>query len=458
MRRRSTTIAADDLERDPTSTGPVIPFEPPLGAAAPRERPKASKLRRALGVLGPGFITGASDDDPSGIGTYAQAGAQFGFAPLWMALLTFPLMTGVQFICAKVGLVSGMGLSAVLRRHYSRRLLFTSVGLLLIANTVNAGADIGAIAAGINLLVPIPIAWLIAPIAAVILALQIWGSYELIARVFKWLALALVGYIGAGFLTHPDPHAVLRGTFVPTMRFDSEYLMMVVAILGTTISPYLFFWQASEEVEDEISHGRIRLSQRIGATRNELRIAGWDVSIGMLFSNLVTYFIIFTTAATLHAHGQQVQTAADAAMALKPLAGTGAELLLAVGLIGTGFLAVPILTGSGAYALAEGLGWPYGLSRKPRTARPFYAVIVASTIIGMLINFTGISAVTALFWTAILNGLLTPPLLVLIMIVSNNESILGERTNGRLLNVAGWATTALMSLAALALLASWIIG
>ena len=451
----SAPIGADEE----TTTGrPVIPFQEPIAVRPPVPRQSRRRVRRALSILGPGFITGASDDDPSGIGTYASAGAQFGYAPLWLALVTFPLMTAVQFICAKVGLVSGMGLAAALRRHHPRWMLYSAVAMVLIANTVNAGADIGAIAAGVNLLVPIPPAAMIVPISAAILALQLWGSYQLIARVFKWLALALVGYIGAGFLTHPDVHAVLRGTFVPTAPFNRDFLMMLVAVLGTTISPYLFFWQASQEVEDEISIGRIRLSQRIGATNAELKIAGWDVTIGMVFSNIVTYFIIFTTAATLFTSGRRVDTATDAAQALRPLAGSAAEFLFAIGLIGTGFLAVPILTGSGAYALAEGLGWPNGLHRKPRKARPFYAVIVISTLIGMSINFMGISAIKALYWTAVLNGVLTPPLLILIMLVSNNPRAMRDRVNGRLLNAVGWATASLMSLSVLAFAVVWLFG
>lgn len=450
--------APPGTREEPTLDRPVIPFAEPIATRPPESKPPGNRLRRALSILGPGFITGASDDDPSGIGTYASAGAQFGYAPLWLALVTFPLMTGIQFICAKVGLVSGMGLAAVLRRRYSRRVLYSAVAMLLVANTVNAGADIGAIAAGINLIAPIPPAAMIVPISAAILALQLWGSYRLIARVFKWLALALVGYIGAGLLTNPDAHAVLRGTFIPTVRFDRDYLMMIVAVLGTTISPYLFFWQASQEVEDEINLGRRRLSQRVGATPTELKIAGWDVSIGMVFSNIVTYFIIFTTAATLHVAGKQVATATDAAQALRPLAGSAAEYLLAAGLIGSGFLAVPILTGSAAYALAEGLGWPHGFHRKPRNARPFYAVIVVATLIGMSLNFTGISAVKALYWTAVLNGVLTPPLLCLIMLVSNNRAVMREHANGRLLNVAGWTTTLLMSVAVLAFAFLWLVG
>jgi NRAMP (natural resistance-associated macrophage protein)-like metal ion transporter len=433
--------------------------EPPEGTATlEAAQPEAgSPLRRFLKILGPGFITGASDDDPSGIGTYASVGAALGFSALWLAPASFPLMAAVEYACAKVGMVCGTGLAGVLRQFYPRWVLYPAVFALVAANTINAGVDIGAIAAGLNLLVPIPIGLMIVPISLVILALQLWGSYRLIARVFKWLTLALFAYIGSAFFAHPDWGAVLRGTVVPTVRLDGSFLMALVAVLGTTISPYLFFWQASEEVEEEISAGRAQEAQRRGATDTELRIAAWDVDLGMLFSNVVMYFIILATAATLHAAGQtDIQSAAQAAQALEPLAGRGAEALLALGLVGSGFLAVPILTGAGAYAMAEAWGWRYGLDEKPRQAKPFYAVIIAATLVGMLVNFVGINPITALYWTAVLNGLLAPPLLVLIMLMTNNRTVMGKRTNGRVLNVLGWATTAAMAAAALGLIVSWL--
>jgi NRAMP (natural resistance-associated macrophage protein)-like metal ion transporter len=444
---------------EPWSKQP-IPHQEPTGGTVTLEAARpgpAGALRRALRVLGPGFITGASDDDPSGIGTYASIGAAFGFAALWLAPASFPLMAAVQFICAKVGMVCGTGLAGVLRRHYPRGVLYPAVVALVAANTINAGVDIGAIAAGINLLIPLPISVLIVPISVVILTLQLWGSYRLIARTFKWLTLALFAYIGAAYFAHPDWSAVVRGTLVPTMRLDEPFLMALVAVLGTTISPYLFFWQASEEVEEEISAGRTEEVQRQGATDAELRIAAWDVDLGMFFSNVVMYFIILATAATLHAAGQtEIGSAAEAARALEPLAGRAAKALLALGLIGAGFLAVPILTGAGAYAAAEAWGWRYGLDEKPRQAKPFYAVIVGATLVGMLINFIGINPITALYWTAVLNGLLAPPLLVLIMLMANNRAVMGARTNGRLLNALGWAATAAMTAAAAGLLGAWL--
>jgi NRAMP (natural resistance-associated macrophage protein)-like metal ion transporter len=439
---------------------PSIPHIPPVEATSPEDIARAGHpLRRILTVLGPGLITGASDDDPSGIGTYSVTGAQFGYGLLWTAPWCYPLMATVQFICAKVGMVCGMGLAGVLRHHYPRRVLYPSLALLVVANTINAGADLSAIAAAINLLVPIPILWLVAPITAAILVLQVWGSYRLISGLFKWLCLALFAYIGAGVLAHPNVAEVLGATLLPHIELTGTFATTLVAILGTTISPYLFFWQASQEVEEEIQQGRHHLWQRLGASDNELKYRAWDVNLGMAIAILVMYFIMLATGATLHQAGQtDINTAADAAQALRPLAGNAAEILLAVGLIGTGALAVPILTGSAAYAVAEAMGWKYGLDRKPARAKEFYAVIVVATVIGMTLDFLGINPMDALFWAAVINGLLAPPLLVLIMLVSNRPDIMGGRTNSRWTNLAGWTTTVLMGAAAVVLLVTWATG
>jgi NRAMP (natural resistance-associated macrophage protein)-like metal ion transporter len=445
----------------PTQRGSRIarsspPPRPGVGAREHVIRREPNRTKRALLVLGPGVITGASDDDPSGVGTYAVAGASLGFATLWTTLITIPMMAATQFISAKVGMVTGMGLAGVLRRYYAPGVLYPAVIGLVIANTINAGADIGAIAAALNLLLPVPIAAMIVPIAALIIVLQVWGSYRLIAGVFKWITLALLAYIGAALFAKPHASEVLRGTFVPTFRFTSGFLSVLVALLGTTISPYMWFWQANQEVEELVAIGQKRLWQRKGATDTELSYAAWDVNVGMVFSNLVAYFIILTTAATLFKAGKtDIKSAADAAEALRPLAGEAARILFALGLIGAGFLAVPILTGSAAYALSEAFGWKYGLDQKPRRAREFYGVIAASTLVGMLINFVGINPIDALFWTAIINGFLTPPLLVLLMLISNNRKIMGDRVNGPGLNVVGWVTTAVMSGAAIALAITW---
>ena len=414
-------------------------------------------IQRFLKILGPGLITGASDDDPSGIATYSMAGASLGYQPLWTALVTFPLMAGVQFICAKIGLVSGMGLAGIMRHNYSRWIVYPAILSLVIANTINAAADVQAIAAGINLLLPISITVLIAPIAILILIVQIWGSYRLIAKIFRWLTLSLLAYIGAAFLANPDWSQVVRGTFVPTFKLDSDYLSMLVAILGTTISPYLFFWQASQEVDEQKEMGRKQLWQRQGATRSELKDAAWDVNAGMFLSNVVMYFIILATAATLHQSGDtKIDTATQAAEALRPIAGQGAFVLMALGLIGTGILAVPILTGSAAYSVAEMLGWKCGLDEKPAAAKEFYLVMAACTLGALAINFIGVNPMKALFWTAVINGLLSPPLLIIVMLVANNRKVMGRHRNSLVLNLLGWTTTAVMFAAAIVLIWTWI--
>jgi len=454
------------LTRHPTneprpSAGSKEPRIDPTRAVNPKAaalRAEKNPFKRLGKILGPGLITGASDDDPSGIGTYAQAGAQYGFATLWTTLAMLPMMTAVQYMCAKIGLVTGKGLAGVLREHHPRA-LYPAVLALVVANTLNAGADIGAIAAAINLLVPIPAVVFIVPVGLGIILLQVLGSYRLIEKVFKWLALALLAYIGAALFARPDVVRVLAGTLIPTFRLDPGYVGIVVALLGTTISPYLFFWQASQEVEEEISIGRRHLRQRQGSSRFELRYALWDTIAGMVFSEVVAYFIILATGATLFAAGKtDIGSATDAAQALRPLAGDAAALLLAVGLIGAGVLAVPVLTGSAAYGVSEAFGWRSGLDRTFTRAPQFYAVIIAATVVGMALNFLGINPITALVLSAVLNGLIAAPLLVLVMVVSNDRAALGDRTNGRLLNVLGWTTTAVMAIAAVGLIVTTILG
>src|SRR5438445_4882806 len=437
----------------------IIPHSKPAAGTVSLEAAmilEKSRVKRFFKLLGPGLITGASDDDPSGIGTYSVAGATLGFTTLWTALFTLPLMIAVLQICARIGMVSGMGLAAVLSRHYARNLLYLTVIGLVIANTINAGADIGAMAAAINLLIPIPIAVLVLPVALAILALQIWGSYRLIARTFKWLTLALFAYVGSAVFARPDWSDVIKATFIPKLSFNPNFLGMLVAIFGTTISPYLFFWQADQEVEEEISFGRLTRAQRRGASDAEIKYARWDVYIGMFLSNLVMYFIILASAATLLKTGQtNIQSATDAAEALKPFAHGAASLLLAVGLIGSGFLAVPVLTGCSAYAMTEAFGGRYGFNQKLHRARFFYAVIIVSALAGVIINFLGINPIRALFFAAIINGFLAPPMLVAIMLVANNRHIMGNRVNGRWANIFGWTTTVVMFVAAVALVLTW---
>lgn len=428
-----------------------------VGAYLPEQPPRPSWLRRFYNVLGPGFVTGASDDDPSGIGTYAITGAAYGFTALWTAWVTFPLMTAVQYICARIGMVSGTGLAGVLRTHYPRWVLYPMLAGLVVANTLNAGVDIGAIAAAINLLVPaIPITWMVAPIALGILYVQIFGAYHQIARGLKILAFSLFAYIGSAFLSHPDWAAVAKGTLVPHLPTNGAFLATLVAILGTTISPYLFFWQADQEVEEEIEMGRCTIEARQGATDHELKVARTDVMVGMGFSNLVMFFIILATGATLFPAGiTHITSAAEAAQALRPLAGDAAEALLAFGLVGTGLMAVPILTASAAFAVCEAFDWGCGLEKRLTEARKFYGLIVALTLVGMLVNFLGINPIDALFWTAVINGFIAPPMLVVIMRVANDRRVMGDRVNGRWLNGLGWATAGVMALAAIVLVLTW---
>ncbi|MBK8315276.1 MAG: Nramp family divalent metal transporter [Acidobacteria bacterium] len=397
-----------------------------------------SSARYFFRNLGPGLITGAADDDPSGISTYSTAGASFGYGMLWTALLSLPLMTAVQLMCARIGLVSGRGLASVLRRFYPRSLLWFACSLVFIANTVNIAADLGGMAEAAELLTGLP-SFIFVPIfTAIILLLLIFASYRNIARIFKWLTLVLFAYVGSAFLAHPQWSEVIRATLLPKISLDSGYLMTLVAILGTTISPYLFFWQAAEEVEEEKSMGRKTVGQRMGASRKELKNARNDVVFGMSISVIVFYFIILTTGATLYKAGlRDIQTAREAAEALRPLAGDAAYILFAIGLIGTGFLGVPVLAGSAAYAISEAGAWRSGINEKPRMAKKFYSVVAFSMFAGMALEYSGVNAIKMLFTAAVVNGLLAPPLLVIIMMISNNPKVMGEHVNGRMLNLLG---------------------
>lgn len=413
---------------------------------------KVTKIFQELrSCVGPGLITGAADDDPSGIGTYAVAGAKYGYAFLFMAPLSYPLVSCVEYICAKIGLVTGEGLAGVIRENYPKQFLFAALLILLVANTINAGTDIGAMAASINLLVPnLPIQILIVPLGLAMLSMQLFASYRTISTTFKWLTLFLFAYVVAAFFVKCDLMQVLQSTFIPQLKMDPEFITTGLAILGTTISPYLFFWQATEEVEEMVQQGKTKRWQRVGATKEDLKKSIIDIDVGMFVSVVVMYFIILTTAATLFQSGQtDIKTAADAAKALEPLAGKGASVLFALGIIGTGLLAVPVLTTSAAYALAEAFQWKAALDRKPWQAKEFYLAMSISMMAGLLINFIGIPPMTALFWTAVLNGLLAAPLLLAIMLISNNKKIMGKRVNSRSTNIVGWLTTAIMLVASI---------
>lgn len=421
---------------------------------------KESKLKKFFKKLGPGFITGASDDDPSGIGTYSQTGAHFGYSQLWTALFSFPFMAAIQEMCGRIGIVTGKGLAGVMKKHYSKAVLYSCVLILLITNTINIGADLGAMAYAGQLIFGIKfIYWLLA-ITVVTLLLEIFISYRLYAKILKYFTFSLFSYLIVAFLVKQDWSTILISTFIPHFSFTREYLFNIVAILGTTISPYLYFWQASEEVEEEVEAKELREMgngvPKFHASRiRDLRI---DTIAGMFFSNVIMFFIIVTAASTLGAHGiTDIQTADQAAQALRPLAGDWTYLLFALGIIGTGLLAVPILAGSASYALAETFNMKEGLYRKFKQAHGFYGVITLATIIGLIINFTSIPPFKILYYTAILNGLVAPPLLVMIMLISNNKKVLGKYTNKRMSNILGWTITAIMSICAIALLESFLL-
>jgi NRAMP (natural resistance-associated macrophage protein)-like metal ion transporter len=409
-----------------------------------------------LDELGPGLITGAADDDPSGISTYSVAGASFGYTTLWTALISFPLMAAVQLMCARLGMVTGCGLATVIRTRYPRWVLWLACSLVIVANIFNIGADLGGMADAMQMMSGIRAYYWTPLFAALIIALLMWTSYGTMARVFKWLTLVLFAYVITAFLAHPNWAAVLRATFIPHLEWTRDYLAVLVGILGTTISPYLFFWQAAQEVEEDRQRGKATVAERRGSTNLELRIAQKDVITGMLLSNLVMYFLILTTGATLHVHGvTHIQTAKQAAEALLPLAGKGAYLLFTLGLVGTGMLAVPVLAGSSAYAIAEAAKWRSAtLSVKPQRARKFYAVIAIAIVVGLALDFAGFNAVKMLFWSAILNGLLAPPLVVMVVLLTSDRKVMGSRTNPRSLQALGWICTLAMSAAAIALLAS----
>lgn len=417
------------------------------------------KIKEWLKKIGPGFITGASDDDPSGIATYSQTGAQFGYGQLWVALFSFPFMAFIQEMCGRIGMVTGKGLALVIKKHYTKPLLYGAVGLLFIANTINIGADLGAMAAAGQLLLGIPfVVWLIG-ITLITVVLEVFVPYPTYAKFLKYLTLSLFAYVATVFVIKQDWAAIAWATFIPSIQFSKAYLLNIVALLGTTISPYLFFWQADEEVEEEVAEHKLKAmgKGKPNINRRDIRSMRIDTVIGMLFSNLVMFFIIVTVASTLGANGiHSIETADQAASALRPFAGDLAFLLFAAGIIGTGLLAVPILAGSASYALAETLNWKASLSKKFSQAHGFYIVIILATLLGVLVNFTPIKPFQMLYYTAILNGVCAPPLMVLILLIGNNKKIMGEYSNSKSSNILGWTITVIMSIAAIALIWSLI--
>jgi NRAMP (natural resistance-associated macrophage protein)-like metal ion transporter len=435
----------------------IPPAENPPAKTAGHRDNKSGPIDRVDSFfrnLGPGLITGCADDDPSGISTYSVAGAAFGYGTLWTALISFPLMVSVQMMCSRLGMVTGRGLASVIRRHYPRWVLWGACFLLITANLFNIAADLGGMGASAAMVTGVSARIWTVFFTGVIISFLFWSSYRQIARVFKWITLVLLAYVATAFFAHVDWRSALAATIVPHLAWSRDSLSVLVAILGTTISPYLFFWQAAQEVEEERAQGR-NLAQRKGATKAELRRARVDVVIGMFASNFIMYFIILTTAATLHAHGAtHIDTARQAAEALRPLAGNAAYWLFTLGLIGTGMLGVPVLAGSSAYAIAEASAWGGSLEHKPRRARRFYLVLAAAMLGGLVIDFAGADAVKMLFWSAVVNGALAPPLIFLVIALTSNRRVMGERANSAALRILGWITFLLMSIATVGMIVS----
>ena len=400
------------------------------------------------------MITGCADDDPSGISTYSVAGAAFGYATLWTALISFPLMVSVQMMCSRLGMVTGRGLASVIRVNYSRGVLWGACVLLVTANVVNIAADLGGMGESAAMVTGLSAKVWTLVFTGLIVSFLFWSSYRQIARVFKWITLVLLAYVGTAFFAHVDWRSALLATVVPQLSWSRDSLSVLVGILGTTISPYLFFWQAAQEVEEERAQGR-NLAAREGATDEELRRGRVDVITGMFASNFIMYFIILTTAATLHSHGTtHIDTARRAAEALRPLAGNAAYWLFTLGLIGTGMLGVPVLAGSCAYAIAEASSWRGSLERKPRGARRFYAVLALAMVGGLAIDVAGVDAVKMMFWAAVVNGALAPPLILLVVLLTSNPRVMGEHRNSPILRGLGWLTFAVMTAATVGMLAS----
>jgi Mn2+/Fe2+ NRAMP family transporter len=406
-------------------------------------------LRRTFQKLGPGLVTGASDDDPSGIATYSQVGAQFGFGMLWTMLFSYPLMAAIQEISARMGRVTGVGIGGSIRRHYSHPVVYGIVTLLVFANVFNLGADIGAMASAARLLVPGPLPVYVLGFGGLCLCLQVWVPYKTYVKYLKWLTLALLAYVATAFAVGVPWRQALLATVIPAFHFQASYFTALTAVFGTTISPYLFFWQASQEVEEIGAHVLDkRLLKAHGQAREQFTRIQVDTYVGMAISNLVAFFIILTAAVTLHAHGlTDIQTADQAASALRPLAGKFAFLLFAAGIVGTGLLAVPVLAGSAAYGICDALHWKASLGKKPLERRGFYGALAVVTAAGVALNFMGINPIKALFWSAVFNGLAATPVMIVVMLMASNRKLMGPFVLGRPLRTAGWIATAVMCVA-----------
>lgn len=411
-------------------------------------------LKHKFARLGPGFITGAADDDPSGIATYSIAGAQYGYRLNWLSIVLLPLMISIQEMCGRIGMVSGMGLAGAIKKYYSKKVLYFAVLLLLIANTINIGADLGMMAASLNMILGLPfILWLIL-VTVITVFLEIFVPYDKYFPYLKWMGLSTLVYMVTAFIVKQDWLQIIKYTLIPHIEFSSGYLMTMVGCLGTTISPYLFFWQASEQVEEQIKEGKILdFDQSPKVLQKEIRYLYKDTAIGMIFANLIFLFIVITTASTLHNNGIfDIETPQQAALALKPLAGDFAYLLFTMGIIGIGLASIPVLAGSLAYAIAETFGFKEGLAKKLTEAKAFYAIIGLATIIGVLINFIGINPIRALYYSAIINAFVAVPLIAIIIKLADDERIIGEHKTSKIGKKLGWVTFFFMGCSALILI------
>jgi NRAMP (natural resistance-associated macrophage protein)-like metal ion transporter len=436
-------IGPDPIIRELASVADVATAAEPIGW-----------LRRTLKLFGPGLVTGAADDDPSGIATYSSVGAQFGASMLWTMPLIYPFMASIQEISARLGRVTGRGIAGNMRRFYPAWMLYAIVALLIIANIINLGADIGAMGAALNLLIGGPAHLYSVIFALVSVVLQVRIPYKTYSGILKWLTLSLFAYVGTVFVVQINWAEVVRGTFIPTISLNGEYLAALIAVLGTTISPYLLFWQSGEEVEQTKSEPNEKpLKKAPQQAPEQLQRIKIDTYIGMAFSNLIAYFIILTAAATLHAHGKtNINSAAEAAEALRPIAGPFAALLFSLGIIGTGLLALPVLGGSAAYAVGEALKWPVGLERKAKEAKAFYSVLAVATLIGLTLNFTKLDPIKALVWAAITNGITAAPVMCFMMLLASRRMVMGKLTLPFYLKILGWLATAIMAVAAAGML------
>jgi Mn2+/Fe2+ NRAMP family transporter len=430
----------------PEHSPPVVPVRASSG--------RGTRILRSFGL---GLITGAADDDCSAVGTYAQAGAGFGYTLLWTAPYLLPMMVAVVYLSSKLGQVTGQGLFSAIRTYYSRRFLYIVLICVVLGNTIEAGADIGGIAAALHLILPVPQGLLVAMVAVISLALQIWGSYRLISNIFRALSLTLLAYVASMFLAHPDFHQIKDAIIHPRINLDRVSLSILVAMIGTALSAYLFTWQSNEEVEEKIAAGQVRLRDRRGTTETRLKRTLLDVIFGMFFSAAVMYAIIIATAATLHASGEHnINTAADAAKALTPVAGHAAGLLFTLGIVGVGFLAIPVMTTGAAYDVCQSLDRKNGLHLRPSEGKTFYLTIAGVMAAAAAMNFLGFNPMKALVFAGIVQGFSTPPLLLLIMLMTNRRRVMGNETNSLLLNLVGWTTTAIMFAASLALIWTWL--